>query len=468
MKNNGRLFSLDLLRGLDMFLLTVIGPIFWSVHRLHPLPDWATEQFRHPWGGFTLWDLIMPLFIFMCGAAVPYALSKRKEKGRPTCDYWGHVALRVLALWVCGLLVQGDLAKLDVNRLYPFSNTLQSIAVGYLVAAVVFAVRAPVVRILAPILLAGIYGVLLHFLGDYTTTGNFAFVVEKKVLAAILPASSQIAQGIAALTDQVVPGTSKFHYTWWLTSLMFAAMTLCGALCAEILRAKVLLPRRRALLLYLVGAILLGAGWALVSTVPPIKHIFTVSFSCQAMGWCAFLLATLYVLTDILQLRAGLWLFTLYGQCALTAYMASHFFRGAIQKTAEAVVQGVPHLLGADAPNLPPELSEHLQNIQGVVVAVTSALVLTFVLWIRRRLRVAAEAKRAAREALEAEAAPAGKTLDSGNGAVADRYRIPAPDPEDTPAPRMASKVRLQLHKKEAGAPAQAEAPTVELKPLQR
>ena len=84
MKNDRRLFSLDILRGLDMFLLTVIGPVFWAANKIWPMPDMVQKQFKHFWGGFTLWDIIMPLFIFMCGAAIPYALSKRlDEDGKP-------------------------------------------------------------------------------------------------------------------------------------------------------------------------------------------------------------------------------------------------------------------------------------------------------------------------------------------------------------------------------------------------
>ena len=464
MKSSERLFSLDLLRGLDMFLLTVIGPIFWALHRLHPFSDTVTKQFRHPWGGFTLWDIIMPLFIFMCGAAVPYALSKRMADGRPTNAYWQHVLMRVMLLWFCGLLIQGDLASLDVNRLYPYSNTLQAIAAGYLLAAVVFAIPVRAVRILAPFVLAGLYTALLHLLGDYTTTGNFAFIVEKKILTALLPAGSQLTQGIAGLTADTAAGTSKFHYTWWLTSLMFGAMTLCGAQCAEILRSA-WEPRRKALVLFVLGFVLLGIGWGLTPWIPPIKHIFTVSFTSQAMGWSTLLLAVLYAVTDIAKMRTGMGLFTLFGQCALTAYMVSHFFHGALRKAAEAIVQGVPHLLGADATGLAAEQVQHLKNVQGVVIAIAVASLLTFVLWIRRRLA----------------GVPGVRTPDP-----VPRRMTPASAPEPKPAettkngeaepvgPKMASKVRLQLHhtveEKQAAptptaAPAMPNAGVIRLKP---
>ena len=105
--SESRLFSLDVLRGLDMILLTVVGPLVNSAQDgWECLPGAFVMQFRHAWSGFTLWDIIMPLFIFMCGAAVPYALVKRLEKG---CGvFWGHVLARVALLWFLGGLVQGN------------------------------------------------------------------------------------------------------------------------------------------------------------------------------------------------------------------------------------------------------------------------------------------------------------------------------------------------------------------------
>ena len=47
----------------------------------------------------------MPLFIFICGAAVPLALPRRLDAGgRPGLAYWRHVlgrvALLVAAVWL--------------------------------------------------------------------------------------------------------------------------------------------------------------------------------------------------------------------------------------------------------------------------------------------------------------------------------------------------------------------------------
>ncbi len=405
MQNNRRLLSLDVLRGLDMLLLTVVGPIFWAANKAWAMPAAVKAQFKHAWGGFTLWDIIMPLFIFMCGAAAPYALSKRlDEDGWASSGFWKHVFGRVALLWFCGMLVQGNLATLDPLKISPFNNTLQAIAVGYLITALVMLIPFRALRVIMPFILAGAYGALLHFLGDYTPKGNMAQIAERQVLSAILPSGS------AAL---------KTHgYTWFLTSLMFGAMSLCGAQCAEILRSGHS-KKANALVLFIVGGMLWGAGWALELSVPCIKHIYTVSFACQAMGWCVLALALLYVITDVLNVRRGWWLVVLYGQCSLTAYMAMHFFKPALAACTNSIVQGFPRFV--DMSYMP------------LASAVVSAIVLTVVLVIRRRLRGVQPAIEESDEdeasnehqARNAPSSVPGFKSQLMDGAIASRFQIP-------------------------------------------
>ncbi|MBQ3746979.1 MAG: DUF5009 domain-containing protein, partial [Kiritimatiellae bacterium] len=62
-KSSDRLSSLDLLRGLDMVFLTIVGPLVWAIDSGWGLPQGFLYQFTHPWEGFTAWDIIMPLFL---------------------------------------------------------------------------------------------------------------------------------------------------------------------------------------------------------------------------------------------------------------------------------------------------------------------------------------------------------------------------------------------------------------------
>jgi len=330
---NERLFSLDLLRGLDMFLLTVIGPFVYALNRTVPLPKDFYRHFGHAWGVFGLWDIIMPLFIFMCGAAVPFALGNRLKRGCPPSAYWRHVLSRFALLWFLGLIAQGRLLTLDPFVISPFDNTLQSIACGYLIAAVVLLIPSRKVQVAIPLVLAGVYTLLLHFLGDYSQTGNFAQTIENAVVPLLTPAGSKILQ----MAD---PG-----YTWWLTILMFGAMTLCGMEATNILLSNAE-KKVRFVRLASLGVALLALGWALVPWIPSIKPIYTLTFTAQAMGWSCLSLAVLYYLTDILMLRRGLGLFILFGKNALLAYMAVEVFGGAMDAFGAFVAQGVPYWLG--------------------------------------------------------------------------------------------------------------------------
>ena len=356
-----RLYSLDVLRGLDMILLVVIGPLIKAANQVYHFSPAFMGQFKHGWEGFTLWDIIMPLFVFMCGAAVPFALERRLVDGRAGAAFWKHVLLRVAMLWLLGMVIQGNLLTLDPSKFTPYSNTLQAIAAGYFITACVMLIRSRAVRIAAPVVFALLYTLLLAFGGDYTEHGNFAFKTDLAILGMLLPDNSKWL-------------VSPSHYTWFSTSLMFAAMTLAGFHATEILRSGGE-KWRKAVRLFVYGAALEAIGWAVSPWIPVIKPIFTLSFTAQAMGWSVISLAVLYVLTDILMLRAGLGVVVLFGQYALTAYLVGvWFFRPVLKKLADILIQGFPFAFGLD--------SAGFELASACVVACEIA----FVLMIRRRL----------------------------------------------------------------------------------
>ena len=77
--NSTRLASLDILRGFDLFLLVFFQPVLGALARQMNMPflDSIIYQFDHEvWEGFRFWDLVMPLFLFMTGASMPFSLSK--------------------------------------------------------------------------------------------------------------------------------------------------------------------------------------------------------------------------------------------------------------------------------------------------------------------------------------------------------------------------------------------------------
>jgi predicted acyltransferase len=78
----GRLLSLDVYRGITMFLLMAEAALVYSA-----LTDYFSDnslggqimrQFHHhPWDGLRFWDLIQPFFMFIVGVAMPFSLRAR-------------------------------------------------------------------------------------------------------------------------------------------------------------------------------------------------------------------------------------------------------------------------------------------------------------------------------------------------------------------------------------------------------
>jgi len=328
-----RLFSLDLLRGLDMFYLAIVSTLLKSFFAaIGAGPGWTKFFCSHPWGGFTLYDLIMPLFIFMCGAAIPFALRSRLDSaGRPTAAFHRHVWGRFVMLWILGMLAQGGLETLDLHVISPYCNTLQTIAVGYVVAAYVLLIPSRLVQVAIPVVLATVYGCLVHFGGDYTKAGNVTVPVELAILNSFLP------------PDNV--GTSRilsWGYTWFLPSLMFPVIALSGAFSTLILRNRLFSQWGKAGWLFVFGVLMLGGGLLLeLLGIKCVKQIFTVSFTFQAIGWSILALAALYVFSDIWKIRRGTGFLILFGQFALTAYLCEAVFREAAFAVGERTLGGL-------------------------------------------------------------------------------------------------------------------------------
>ena len=358
-KPGWRLGALDLLRGLDMFLLAVVGPLVRAANAAWGLPSPIVFQFNHQWGGFTLWDLIMPLFIFMSGAAVPLAMRRRLDaEGCPTAAFWRHLAWRFAMLWVLGMVAQGRLLTLDVMKISPYSNTLQAIAVGYFVTCLAFIAKPKWFRPALAIACVAVYGLVMACCGDYTKTGNAAYLFDMVVLRHLVPA-----------------GSAAFEtggYTWFLTSFMFAAMALAGCVATEILLSP-RTPRGRLVMLGGTGAALLAAGWALVPAVPMVKHYFSASFTMQAVGWSMLALAACYALVDMAGRRRGLAVIFLFGRDALFVYICHTVLRPMFKAFGELATVGVPHVAGEAAGTF--------------AAAFASAALLVFLVWRRARMR---------------------------------------------------------------------------------
>ena len=183
---SGRLASLDVLRGFDLFLLVFLQPVLWGLLSQweSPLAQALLFQLDHEiWEGFRCWDLVMPLFLFMSGISMPFALSKYLRGDCPRGQALRKVLRRFVILFLLGMVVQGNLLWLKWEYVQPFTNTLQAIAVGYLVTALILLSRLSLGRqMLVAVGLLAAYTIPMMWVGDYTLEGNLASRIDALVL----------------------------------------------------------------------------------------------------------------------------------------------------------------------------------------------------------------------------------------------------------------------------------------------
>ena len=168
-----RVASIDALRGFDMFWIiggqqVVIAPCTCSSRRL-PLGSrckWTTWR----WEGFSAWDLIMPLFLFIVGAAMPFSFARRIEAGASKGALYRKVLLRTLILFVLGMAAQGHLLAADLSQLHIYSNTLQAIACGYLIASIALMHLRVFARVLLAVVLLLGYWLLMVLIPVHGST----------------------------------------------------------------------------------------------------------------------------------------------------------------------------------------------------------------------------------------------------------------------------------------------------------
>ncbi len=319
-----RLESLDALRGLDLCFLVALGPFMNALAGAIDA-EWMQPVmwcFRHAyWTGFSPWDLIMPLFLFMSGISMPFALSRFKREGSHGI-FWKRLIKRVILLWIFGMMCQGNLLALNPDQLYFYSNTLQAIATGYFFTAILFMYTARRTQIIIAAVLLAVYWALMQFVsidgygaGNYSTQYNLAEWVDQVVLGRF--------RDTAKIVDGQVVIAPWYHYTWILSSLNFVVTVLTGLFAGYI--AKDATDDRFKLKMYFgIGAALVVIGWIWGLQMPVIKTIWTSSMTLVSSGYCFLLMGLFYYWIDFKGHHAHVGFLKIYGMNSITAYMLAN------------------------------------------------------------------------------------------------------------------------------------------------
>ena len=364
-QSTNRLHSLDALRGFDMFWIVCGEGIFHGIASVikqkHALTqssvDWRIEvtadltiiekffigisnQLHHSvWNGFTFYDLIFPLFIFIAGVSMPYSFGKQLDKAgaeRTTAKkkIYRSLIKRTIILILLGMMVNGAL-QFNGYANTRFASVLGRIALSCFFAALIYlncSLKKQLLWLL--VILIGYWAAMMwipvpgHGAGILTPEGNLSAYIDRLLLPGKLHRGSYDPEGLFSTMPAI-------------------ATALLGILTGQFISSvQNRHPSKKAGLLFVSGIILLGTGWLWGLMFPINKNIWTSSFVLYAAGWSVMLFSLFYYIIDVK--GYGTWSrpFVWMGMNAILIYIAAHglvnfesgsqyLFGGLISKTPE-------------------------------------------------------------------------------------------------------------------------------------
>lgn len=313
---SNRLYSLDALRGFDMFWIMGAEYIIHALHQVNQNSVWATlsNQMIHPdWNGFTFYDFIFPLFLFIAGLASPYSVIKELESGRSKNQIVFKIIKRTIILVLLGLVVNQGIHVMPVSEVR-FGSVLGRIGVAYMFANLIFiySKREWMNYLWFTGLLIGYY-LLLKFTsapgfptGDLTQEGNFASYIDRLIMPGKLYLGNHDPEGLASSIPAISTG-------------------ILGILVGSYIKNNASSDTHKCLKLAIIGIvfILISLIWNL--DFPINKNLWSSSFVMLTGGLSILLFSLFYYIIDVKGYRKWAYFFKIIGVNSILIYISDIF-----------------------------------------------------------------------------------------------------------------------------------------------
>lgn len=358
-----RVASIDALRGFSMFWIIGGGIVFRSLDQIfnHPVTAFIGIQLKHvKWLGFHFEDLIMPLFIFIVGVAVPFSISNRLKRGQSRGRIYLHIVKRTAVLYLLGVMLGSGGLHFNWPEM-DWVGVLHRIAVCYFFAAVLLMHTKWQTQAIVTAALLLLYWAALTLV---PVPGHGPGVITPE---GCLP---------AYIDQQFLPGKiSEAFYGYGdsngiLPTLASVSTVLLGALTGHWLRSN-RPDNHKVTGLALAGLISLSVGYAWGQLFPVIRLLWTGSMVLFAAGLSLLLLTLFYWLIDVRGYKKWAFGFVVIGMNAIAVYVATRVF--VAHRIGRVFVGG---------------LSKWCGEWNGFINAVAGVTVIWLVLWwmYRRKL----------------------------------------------------------------------------------
>jgi predicted acyltransferase len=313
--DSNRLYSLDALRGFDMFWIMGAEEILHGLAKATGSPFWQalSLQFTHPdWNGFHVYDLIFPLFLFLAGVATPYSVGRDLEKGVSRQKLCMRVVRRGLILVVLGIIYNNGLHLRPFAEIR-FPSVLGRIGLAYMFANIIYLFskqRTQVIWFFG--LLIG-YWLMLKFTsapgfphGDLTMQGNFASYIDRSIIPGRLYLVIHDPEGLVSTIPAISTG-------------------LLGIFAGNMLRNNPSSGAKKAFRLLVTGIVFLVVGQIWNLDFPINKNLWTSSFVFHVGGLSLILLSIFYYIIDVLGYKKWAFFFRVIGMNSILIYMSGRF-----------------------------------------------------------------------------------------------------------------------------------------------
>ena len=329
-----RLYSLDALRGFDMFWIMGGEEIIHSLAEITKSPPMIamSEQLTHPeWHGFHFYDLIFPLFLFLAGVATPFSVGKELEKGKSREQLLIKVIKRGLILVLLGIIHNNHLELKPIAEIR-FGSVLGRIGLAYMFANIIYLYttqRSQIIWFCS--LLVGYWFLLLFNAapgferGDLTMEGNFVSYLDRMIMPGRLYLTIHDPEGLVSTVPAIGTG-------------------LLGIYAGNLLKNSSLTPQQKSLRLAIIGVVFIVIGQIWNFVFPINKNLWTSSFVLYAGGLSFLLLALFFYVIDVRGIKRWAFFFSVIGMNSILIYMSGQFISW--RYTTEAFFKWLIDLVG--------------------------------------------------------------------------------------------------------------------------
>lgn len=310
-----RLGSIDALRGFDMLMIAGAGNFFVLLGGKTDsvLVNIVAGQFKHPaWNGFTFYDFIFPLFLFLAGVSLAFSLNSTGHGGLPNSALYKKAFKRMLILMGLGILFKNASLPLFEPSQIRLGSVLGRIGFAGFVTTILYLNFSPRGRLAWVVGILLIYYAALYLVpvpgygaGDLSFEGNLVGWFDRQFLPGRLLQKTYDELGL-------------------LTQFPALCLTMLGAFGGDVVRGNESDGKKLKMLGLLgLGGIALGLLWAL--HFPINKHLWTSSFILVTSGMAFLALALFYGLIDVLGFKKWGFFFRVIGVNSLTIYLLNGF-----------------------------------------------------------------------------------------------------------------------------------------------